>query len=256
MPSLERERAILNYCSERNYFKYEELIKFTKINTLKPFDWLLVLGIIFLSILYSILQKEFDIAGTVAAITGVICVVLAARGNIMNYLFGAINVLLFAWISFKAGLYGMAALNGLYFFPMQFIGWYNWVRKRDSEESVTVVGRRLKRSERIVLLILSIAAIAVVAWLLDIFEDPQPIKDASTTVLSVIAMFLMVRRYMEQWSLWVVVNIISVAIWVVATFDGEAHAMFMIFMWAFYLINSVNGWMTWMKLSSNGETDR
>ena len=229
------------------------MIKFTKINTLKPFDWLLILGIVFLSVFYSILQKEFDIPGTVAAITGVICVVLAARGNIMNYLFGAMNVSLFAWISFKAGLYGEAALNGLYFFPMQFVGWYNWVRKRDSEESVTVVGRRLKSSERMILAILSVVATVIVAWLLNIFEDPQPIKDAATTVLSIIAMFLMVRRYMEQWSLWVVVNIISVAIWVVATMEGEAHAAFMIFMWTFYLINSVNGWMTWMKLSSGRE---
>jgi len=230
------------------------MIKFRKINTLKPFDWLLILGILFLSIFYSILQKEFDIPGTIAAITGVVCVVLTARGNIMNYLFGAVNVSLFAWISFKAGLYGEAALNGLYFFPMQFIGWYNWVKKRDSEESVTVVGRRLKKSERIVLLLLSTVATAIVAWLLDIFEDPQPIKDAATTVLSVIAMFLMVRRYMEQWSLWVVVNIISVTIWVVATIEGEAHAMLMIFMWAFYLINSVNGWITWLKLSSGRES--
>jgi nicotinamide mononucleotide transporter PnuC len=225
------------------------MIKFRKINTLKPFDWLLILGILFLSIFYSILQKEFDIPGTIAAITGVVCVVLTARGNIMNYLFGAVNVMLFAWISFKAGLYGEAALNGLYFFPMQFVGWYNWVKKRDSEESVTVVGRRLKKGERIVLFLLSTVATAIVAWLLDIFEDPQPIKDAATTVLSVIAMFLMVRRYMEQWSLWVVVNIISVAIWVVATVEGEAHAMLMIFMWTFYLINSVNGWITWLKLS-------
>jgi len=230
------------------------MIKFRKINTLKPFDWLLILGILFLSVFYSILQKEFDIPGTVAAITGVVCVVLTARGNIMNYLFGAVNVSLFAWISFKAGLYGEAALNGLYFFPMQFVGWYNWVRKRDSEESVTVVGRRLKKSERIVLLLLSTVATAIVAWLLDIFEDPQPVKDAATTVLSVIAMFLMVRRYMEQWSLWVVVNIISVTIWVVATVEGEAHAMLMIFMWTFYLINSVNGWITWLKLSSGRES--
>jgi len=226
-------------------------MRLEKINTLKTFDWLLILGIVLLSIIYSILQREFDIPGTVAAVTGVVCVVLAARGNILNYLFGTINVSLFAWISFKAGLYGEAGLNGLYFLPMQFVGWYNWIRRRDGEESVTVVGRRLKSSERIMLLLFSTVATAITAWVLDIFGDPQPVKDAATTVLSIVAMFLMVRRYMEQWALWVVVNIISVAIWIVATIDGEAHAALMIFMWAFYLINSVNGWITWIKLSSS-----
>ena len=229
------------------------MIKFKHINTLGAFEWFLILGIIFSSLLYSILQREIDILGTVAAVTGVICVVLAAKGNIMNYIFGLVNVALFAWISFKAGLYGEAALNALYFLPMQFLGWYNWVKKREAEESVTVIGQRLTYSERIQLILLSVAATAVTAWLLDIFDDPQPIKDAATTVLSIIAMFLMVRRYMEQWVLWVVVNIISVTIWIVAAIEGEAHAVLMIIMWAFYLINSINGWITWLKLSLSRE---
>ena len=224
-------------------------MRFGKINTLGAFEWFLVLGIVISSLIYSILQKEIDIFGTIAAVTGVICVVLAAKGNIMNYLFGVVNVSLFAWISFKAGLYGEAALNALYFFPMQFVGWYGWIRKREAEESVTVIGRRLKKRERIFLLAISVGATAITAYLLKIFEDPQPVKDAATTVLSVIAMFLMVRRYMEQWALWVVVNIISFIIWIIATIDGEAHAAFMILMWFFYLVNSVNGWVTWMKLS-------
>lgn len=99
----------------------------------------------------------------------------------------------------------------------------------------------------------TVSTVSLTAWVLYLFRDPQPVKDAATTVLSVIAMFLMVRRFMEQWVLWVVTNIISVVMWVVALANGEAHSALMIIMWVFYLANSLNGWVTWAKLSRSGQ---
>ena len=78
-------------------------------------------------------------------------------------------------------------------------------------------------------------------------QDPQPYKDSATTVLSVIAMLLMVRAFMEQWVLWVVVNTISIIMWIIAWMRGDAHAALMVIMWMFYLANSVNGWRIWNK---------
>ncbi|MBP1670696.1 MAG: Nicotinamide riboside transporter pnuC [Bacteroidetes bacterium] len=225
------------------------MIHFKKINTLKPFDWFLILGIVTTNIIYSVLAGEFDIIGSVAGVTGVVCVVLAAKGNILNYIFGLINVALFAWISYKADLLGGAALNALYYLPMQFIGWYTWIKKRDSEESVTVVAKRLNLSQRLLLAGVSAVFVIAVAYILFLFKDPQPLKDSATTVLSVIAMFLMVRAFMEQWTLWVAVNFISVVIWVIAFANGEAHSMLMVIMWMFYLVNSVSGWISWLRLS-------
>lgn len=225
------------------------MIKFGKLNTLKPFDWFLIIGIISVNIIYSLLERDFDFIGSIAGITGVVCVVLVAKGNILNYLFGLVNVTLYALISYKAALYGDAALNAFYYLPMQFVGWYSWIGRRKTQESVTVVAKRMITRERVTWLLISITTVAVTAWILKIFEDPQPIKDAATTVLSVIAMFLMVRRFMEQWVLWVIVNIISVVMWVIAFSKGESHSMLMVIMWLFYLANSVNGWITWMRLS-------
>ena len=225
------------------------MIHFKKINTLKPFDWFLILGIISLNAVYSLLAGELDIIGSIAGITGVICVVLVAKGNILNYLFGILNVSLYALISYKASLYGDAVLNAVYYLPMQFIGWYSWIKKRETEESVTVVARRMNLHQRILLAGVSIVFVFVGAYILFLFKDPQPLKDSATTVLSVIAMFLMVKTYMEQWTLWVVVNIISIIMWIVAFAKGEAHSMLMVIMWLFYLANSINGWISWLKLS-------
>lgn len=227
------------------------MVKFRKLNTLKPFDWFLIVGIISINVIYSLLEKEFDIIGSIAGITGVVCVVLVAKGNIFNYFFGLVNVSLYALISYKAALYGDAALNAFYYLPMQFIGWYSWMGRRNNKESVTVVAKRMITSERVILVLISLTTVALTAWVLYILEDRQPIKDATTTVLSIIAMFLMVRRYMEQWVLWIIVNIISVVMWVIAFTSGESHSMLMVIMWLFYLANSVNGWIVWIRLSQN-----
>ncbi len=225
------------------------MIKFDRINTLKPFDWVLILGVVVSNIVHMILTGSFDIMGSLAGITGVVCVVLVAKGNILNYLFGLINVSLYAIISFKAELYGDAALNALYYLPMQFIGWMLWLKKRESDVSVTIVGRRLNLKERAVLAVVSVSLVLIVAFILKKAGDPQPLKDSATTVLSVIAMFLMVKTYMEQWVLWVTVNIISIVMWTIAYANGVEHSLLMVIMWIFYLANSVNGWINWAKLT-------
>lgn len=217
--------------------------------TLKPFDYFLILGIISLNIVYSILTGEIDIIGSLAAITGVVCVVLVAKRSMLNYIFGVINVSLYAYISFKSQLYGDAALNALYYLPMQFIGWISWSKKTQQEDKSRVKSRRMTSMERLFWFLGSTAAVIIVGFILKYYNDPQPFKDAATTVLSIIAMFLMVKTYMEQWFIWVIVNIISVIMWIIATLRGDAHAMLMIFMWIFYLANSINGLISWNKLA-------
>lgn len=181
--------------------------------------------------------------------SGVLCVVLVARGNIWNYLFGLVNVSLYAWISFRSGLYGDAALNALYYLPMQFIGYAQWRRRGAGGVSSPVRARRLSRRQRL-LLFLSVAVLTAAAGLLlQRLGDPQPYKDAATTVLSVAAQFLMAAAYAEQWLLWIVTNILSVAMWSVLAVEGEPHSVIMVLMWVFYLMNSVNGYRIWLRLS-------
>ena len=100
-------------------------------------------------------------------------------------------------------------------------------------------------------MIIPIAAVAVVAvgFLLKHVGDPQPFKDSTTTVLSIVAQMLMALAFMEQWALWIITNIVSVVMWCVCVSRGEAHAGVMVIMWVFYLLNSINGLRVWMKLS-------
>lgn len=221
------------------------------------YDWFLITGVIASNIIYTVLSGNVDIVGSVAGIAGVLCVVLVAKGSIWNYLFGLVNVSMYAYISYDASLYGDAALNALYYVPMQFVGWWQW-RKRGAAVSeaeaegagVQVKARRFTWKQRTVLFLGCAAAVVAGAYVLEYFGDPQPLKDSTTTVLSIVAQALMALAFMEQWVLWIITNVVSVIMWCVCVARGEAHAAVMVIMWVFYLLNSINGLRVWCKLSA------
>ena len=227
-----------------------------KNRILSPYDWFLIVGVIASNLIYSLLSGDVDVVGSAAGIAGVLCVVLVAKGSIWNYLFGIINVSMYAYISYKASLYGDAALNALYYVPMQFIGYWQW-RKRGAAiseskaegEGVQVKARRFTWKQRLILAAGCTAAVVAGGFILDYLGDPQPFKDSTTTVLSIVAQALMALAFMEQWALWIITNIVSVVMWCVCVARGEAHAAVMVIMWTFYLLNSINGLRVWQKLS-------
>jgi nicotinamide mononucleotide transporter len=227
-----------------------------KNKVLSLYDWFLIVGVLVSNVVYSVLTGTLDVVGSIAGITGVLCVVLVAKGSIWNYAFGLVNVSLYAWISYKAALYGDAGLNALYYLPMQFVGWWQWrkrgaaVSEAESEgKGVQVQARRFDWRQRVMLAVGCAAAVIAVGFLLKYLGDPQPFKDSATTVLSVVAQALMALAFMEQWVLWIITNVISVVMWAVCVSRGEAHAGVMVIMWSFYLLNSINGLRVWLSLS-------
>ena len=220
------------------------------------YDWFLIVGVVVSNIIYSVMTGTLDVPGSIAGITGVLCVVLVAKGSIWNYVFGLVNVSLYAYISYKASLYGDAALNALYYLPMQFIGYWQWRRRGAAVfeadaggDGVQVKARRFTWKQRVLLAVGCSAAVVTAGFVLRHFGDPQPFKDSTTTVLSIVAQALMALAFMEQWALWIITNIVSVVMWIVCVTRGEAHAGVMVIMWVFYLLNSINGFRVWLKLS-------
>ena len=234
-----------------------------KNKILSAYDWFLIVGVIVSNVVYSLLSGNIDIIGSVAGVAGVLCVVLVAKGSIWNYVFGVVNVSLYAYISYKASLYGDAGLNALYYFPMQFIGWWQW-RKRGAAmsqneagaQSVQVKARRFNWKQRALLFVGCAAAVIAGGFLLKYLGDPQPFKDSTTTVLSIVAQALMALAFMEQWVLWIITNIVSVVMWCICVARGDAHAAVMVIMWVFYLLNSLNGLRVWLALSKSSTKER
>lgn len=182
----------------------------------------------------------------ISALTGVTCVIFVSKQMVANYYVGAINVALYAYLAFQSRLYGDFMLNAFYYFPMQFIGIYMWNKAKNKSATDEVESKALSGEQRIKLACISLAAIVIYAGVLSLLGGNLPLIDSTSTVLSVIAMILMVKQYLEQWHLWVVINCVSIAMWAVSLSQGSGDYATLL-MWIVYLLNSLFGLYNWKK---------
>ena len=214
------------------------------------FDWFLILGTTAVSIASSLLGEGWDTLGFIVAVTGIINLVLCAKGNIWNYLFGIVYNAIYVYIAWKSRLYADSAIYLLYYLPMQFAGWAHW-KKNQNQESGAVNARHLDRKTALVLLATAAVLIPLFAWILSrpFIADSQPWLDSVTTVVSILAMYLMVKAIAEQWYIWIVLDAVQCVKWAIATARGEEHAALMLVMFAFFLANAVYGLIQWNGLA-------
>lgn len=183
--------------------------------------------------------------GIISATTGVACVICTGKGKLSAYVFGLINCVLYAIISYKAKLYGETMLNALYYVPMQFYGFYIWSKNMNEETKEVIKKAMTWKMRGLFTLLIGIGTI-IYGLVLNYLGDSNPYLDSFTTVCSVFAMVISIKMYAEQWIIWVVVNIASVIMWAIAFSSGNDNIATLL-MWCVYLINAVIMLVKWMK---------
>lgn len=184
----------------------------------------------------------------ISSVTGIVGAILVAKGKVSSYIWGFVATVLYAYISYKYKLFGETILYTLLFTPMQVTGYYFWLKSSTSRgETVDVIKRYLTTSERIKLAGCTIAAIVLYAAFLRLLEGSMPGLDSATAVLSVVATTLMVKRYAEQWTVWIIVNIVAVTMWILAVMHHESQGWAVLAMWVTFLLNSGYGRYKWSK---------
>lgn len=177
----------------------------------------------------------------VAAICGIFSVVLCAKGKKSGFIFGLVNVVFYALISLFNAYYGEVMLNTLFYIPMNIISYFLWKNKEDSNHNA--------ESRALTLPQLGIGTIIVagITYLYHLFlvslGGSMTLLDGTTTILSIVATILMAMRYAEQWMCWIIIDIITVILWILA---GNPV---MIVMWAAYTINAIYGYIIWLARS-------
>ena len=184
--------------------------------------------------------------GTTAAITGMAYTILAGKGKAACFLFGIINTPIYAYMAFNAGYYGDFALNA-YYFIMMFPGLYVWLKNSSSDPEEGIKRTRLSTKKRILLSILIIGFILPVWFTLEKLDGSNPLCDAATNVLSIAAMILTIRRAIEEWILWIIVNIIEIIMWYNAWINGDG-AISLLLMWLLFLINGIYLLNLWLHI--------
>jgi nicotinamide mononucleotide transporter len=147
----------------------------------------------------------------IAFVLGVANVLLLVRRSIWNYPFGIVMVLLYAVIFHDAKLYSDALLQ-LFFLVVQIYGWLHW--RRASLELGEIRVERLSGRARA--LIAAASAAAIIGWgglMYSQTDASFPFWDAAVAILSVAAQILLARRYVENWLLWILVDLLSIGLY-------------------------------------------
>lgn len=186
-----------------------------------------------------------SLLGIISSVSGVACVVCTGKGKLSAYVFGLVNSVLYAIISYRAALYGETMLNALYYVPMQFVGFYVWSRHMD-QETGEVVKKRMKPLGFTAMCVAIAVATYLYGLILRQMGDAMPFVDAFTTISSVAAMIISVRMYAEQWWIWIAVDVFSVYMWW-CDFRGGSDNMATLLMWAIYLGNAIIMLIKWEK---------
>lgn len=200
--------------------------------------------------IYLFFAWEDSLIGLISSISGMLCVVLVAKGKISNYYFGIIQTATYAYIAYGYGLYGEAMLNGLFYFPVQFIGIYLWSKNKTQNgvkgEDVKV--KSLTKSGWVITMVTVMIFTISYGFFLKYLGGNNVWTDSATNVLSVTAQILMLKRFAEQWLLWIAVNVLSIFLWLSALISQGGNDFSMLVMWSAFLVNSIYGYINWRKL--------
>lgn len=211
--------------------------------TLLDFAWLLIANGVILGLS---LYWGDGLIPIVSALTGVTCVIFVSKQMMANYYVGTINVILYAYLAFQSKLYGDFMLNAFYYLPMQFIGIYMWKKALNKDNTDVVESKALTGEQRIKLLCVTAASILIYAGILYLLGGNLVLIDSTSTILSIIAMILMVKQYLEQWYLWVIVNVVTIIMWAISLSQGSGDYSTLL-MWIVFLLNSLYGLYNWKK---------
>jgi nicotinamide mononucleotide transporter len=174
-------------------------------------------------------------------------VIFNARGRILSWPMGILGSALYAYVFVEARLYGDMVLQ-LFYVGMGAFGWWQWSRTLKDTEDFHV--NRANSREMLVLLTLGLILIPVFGYLLENYTDSDvPYWDAYTTVFSFIATWMMARRFVQNWMIWIVVDASCVAIYVYKELYATAILFFI------YTIMAVYGLYHWTDILKSDEKD-
>lgn len=223
--------------------KINEFIK-KELSGWKNFE-VISLCVVILLILFNYFVLKDNLAAVISAICGILYTTIAGKGKISCYFFGLCGSGCYSWMAYSNALWGNLILYLCYYIPMQVLGIFKW-RKHLNSNSGEIIKNRLSSKERLKFLILSVVGCRTAIIILTYLNDKSPVFDGITSFLSILGMYFTVRRCIEQWFVWIVVNGLSFVMWLNLVLKGTA-AYSTLVMWGVYFILAVYFYYNWNK---------
>jgi nicotinamide mononucleotide transporter len=175
----------------------------------------------------------------IAAITGAVSVYLSAREKIWSWPTAIVNVSLYSYIFYKSGLYSDMGLQ-VVFLVLSIYGWYQWLHGGEHRTRL-----RVSRATNRVWTIS--AAIALIFWLAlarytsTLPGVSLPYLDAGLTTLSLVAQWMMTRKILENWVLWIIADVVYVPMYIFKSLYVTAG------LYVAFLVLAILGLLEWRR---------
>lgn len=215
-----------------NNILYSEFIEGRNIN-----EHLFMLIGIFLQLIAWYITKD-SLISLISGVTGIISVILCSQRKISFYFFGFIQLGTYMYLAWQQRFYGELIENVFYIITM-LIGIVVWLKNYNTEEQI-VESKRL--SDRLFYIICSIMVFICVlfGYYMKYFTDnTQPFMDSFSTVPAFIAQTLLMLRYREQWIFWIIIDVVSIFMWMFA------DNWIMVIQFIFWTMNCIYGYKKW-----------
>ena len=182
------------------------------------------------------LNFNWSIIESVAVFFSILYVILAAKENILCWGAAAISVTLYIYIFFSVQLYPETGLQVFYLF-MAFYGYYNWNKK---EQSLQIIEWNI--SKHFAVLILGAILTFLMGFYFTTYTNAKmPIVDSFTTVFSIFATYMVVKKILGNWLYWIVIDTVSVYLF----YSRDLHLTSLLFI--AYTIIAIFGYFSWIK---------
>jgi nicotinamide mononucleotide transporter len=182
---------------------------------------------------------QYNYIELIAAVAGIAGVWLTTKQIIWCWPVALVNVVLYIFVFFKAKLYADFGLQ-LFYLVLTLYGWYHWLYGSKDQQILPI--SRLKINVLGVCLLIGMPGFIIVGFLLQRFTDAAlPFIDSFIAVWGIIGTWMMARKILEHWLLWIVVDLIGVGIYLVKDLYATAILYFI------FTILAVYGFVQWKK---------
>ena len=174
-----------------------------------------------------------------AVVFGIVSVYLSTREHIWSWPTALVNVGLYFVVFYEAKLYADMGLQVVYF-GLSLYGWYEWLYGGANRTELHV--SRTSRPLGVRLLTIGIVCAAVLGTLLARFTDAAlPYVDSATTSTSLVAQWMMTRKILENWAVWMAVDVVYVGMFI------YKHLYLTAGLYTVFFVLAVMGYVQWKR---------
>ena len=180
----------------------------------------------------------------ITTLLGLAYILLEYKASIWLWAVGFVMQVLDIVLYYQKGLYADCGME-FYYIAMTIYGYANWKFLKRTKEKKELPITHFKKSLILPWTVATLAIWAALWWFLSTKTDSRvPITDSFTTALSFVGIWALARKYLEQWLIWIVVDVVTCALYIYKDIPFKAS------LYGLYVIIAIFGYIRWKKVVS------